>query len=144
LDEWGLSAALSDYVKSFEQQTGIACSVQASLPGRLARAHETVLYRVAQEALTNVAKHAHAGHAWVSLQTTQGQVLLQVTDDGSGFATTNPADPIGDHLGLNHFGLASMRQQLEMAGGTWQVRSRPGHGTTVTATLPLQLTPEPA
>jgi signal transduction histidine kinase len=142
LDEWGLSAALSDYASTFQQQTGIACSVQASLPGRLARAHETVLYRVAQEALTNVAKHAKAGRAWVSLQTSRGQVRLQVGDDGTGFATNNPADPIGDHLGLNHFGLASMRQQLEMAGGSWQVRSRPGQGTTVTATLPLQLTRE--
>jgi signal transduction histidine kinase len=137
LDEWGLAAALSDYAKAFQLQTGIACSVQASLPGRLARAQETVLYRVAQEALTNVAKHARARRAWVALQTSQGRVLLHVGDDGLGFATTHPADPIGDHLGLNHFGLASMRQQLEMAGGSWQVRSRPGHGTTITATLPI-------
>jgi signal transduction histidine kinase len=137
LDEWGLAAALTDYARAFEQQTAISCSVQASLPGRLARAQETVLYRVAQEALTNVAKHAKAHHAWVSLQTSQGQVRLQVSDDGTGFATTHPAGPFGDHLGLNHFGLASMRQQLEMAGGSWQVHSRPGQGTTVAATLPL-------
>jgi two-component system NarL family sensor kinase len=64
-------------------------------------------------------------------------VTLQVGDDGAGFATTHPADPLGDHLGLNHFGLASMRQQIEMAGGNWQVRSRPGQGTTITATLPM-------
>jgi signal transduction histidine kinase len=101
-----------------------------------------VLYRVAQEALTNVAKHANAHHAWVTVQTGQGQVRLQVGDDGTGFAATHPADPSGDHLGLNHFGLASMRQQLEMAGGSWQVRSRPGHGTTITATLPT--TPQTA
>ncbi len=137
LDEWGLSAALTDYAGAFEQQTGITCSVEVSLPGRLARPHETVLYRVAQEALTNVAKHAKAHRAWVSLQISQEQVRLEVGDDGTGFATTHPTDPIGDHLGLNHFGLASMRQQLEMAGGSWQVHSRPGHGTTVTATLPL-------
>jgi signal transduction histidine kinase len=137
LDEWGLSAALTDYAAAFQQQTGIACTVQASLPGRLARAQETVLYRVAQEALTNVAKHARASRAWVSLQAVQGQVTLQVGDDGAGFATTHPADPLGDHLGLNHFGLASMRQQIEMAGGNWQVRSRPGQGTTITATLPM-------
>jgi signal transduction histidine kinase len=92
---------------------------------------------VAQEALTNVAKHAKARRAWVTLQISQEQVRLQVGDDGTGFFTTHPADPIGDHLGLNHFGLASMRQQLEMAGGSWQVHSRPGQGTTVTATLPM-------
>jgi signal transduction histidine kinase len=137
LDEWGLSAALSDYAKTFEEQTGIACTVQADLPGRLARAQETVLYRVAQEALTNVVKHAKADHAWVTLQVGHGQATLEIGDDGTGFTTTQAADPIAGHLGLNHFGLASMRQQLEMAGGSWQVHSRPGSGTTVTASLPL-------
>ena len=95
---------------------------------RLAGAQETVLYRVVQEALTNVAKHARAGRAWVSLRVVGDRVSLQVGDDGAGFATTRVAD---------HFGLASMRQQVEMAGGVWQVRSRPGQGTTVTATLPV-------
>jgi signal transduction histidine kinase len=144
LDEWGLSAALTDYARAFEEQTGIACGVEVSLPERLARSHETVLYRVAQEALTNVAKHAKARRAWVALRISQGQVRLQVGDDGAGFATTHPADRIGDHLGLNHFGLASMRQQLEMAGGSWQVQSQPGQGTTVTATLPLTPNAVPA
>jgi signal transduction histidine kinase len=144
LDEWGLSAALSDYARTFQQQTGITCSVQVSLPERLAKAHETVLYRVAQEALTNVAKHAKARRVWVTLQFSQGLVRLQVGDDGTGFATTHPADPLGDHLGLNHFGLASMRQQLEMAGGSWQVHSRPGQGTTVTAILPMTRNAVPA
>jgi len=133
----GLSAALSDYVKSFQEQTGIACSVHSNLPGRLARAQETVLYRVAQEALTNVVKHARARQARVVLQVGHGRVTLQVADDGTGFVTAQAAGPIAGHLGLNHFGLASMRQQLEMAGGSWQVHSRPGYGTTVTATLPL-------
>jgi two-component system sensor histidine kinase UhpB len=87
LDEWGLAAALSDYAKTFEEQTGIACSVHADLPGRLARAQETVLYRVVQEALTNVVKHAHAGHVRVILQGAHGQVTLQVADDGTGFVT---------------------------------------------------------
>jgi signal transduction histidine kinase len=144
LDEWGLSAALTDYARTFQQQTGLTCSVQVSLPERLANAHETVLYRVAQEALTNVAKHANARRVWVTLQITQGQVRLQVGDDGTGFATTRLADPLGDHLGINHFGLASMRQQLEMAGGSWQVHSRPGQGTTVTATLPMTPNAVPA
>jgi two-component system NarL family sensor kinase len=142
LDEWGLSAALTDYAAAFQQQTGIACTVQSELSGRLARAHETVLYRVAQEALTNVAKHARASRAWASLQVAHGQVSLQVGDDGAGFGTAQAADPIAGHLGLDHFGLASMRQQLEMAGGTWQVRSRPDQGTLITATLPM--TPQAA
>ena len=137
LDEWGLPAALGDYAADFQQRTGIACTVQADLPVRLLRAQETVLYRVAQEALTNVAKHARAGRAWVSLGAVQGHVTLQVRDDGAGFTSSRFADPIGEQLGRDHFGLASMRQQIEMAGGTWEVRSRPGHGAVVTATLPV-------
>jgi signal transduction histidine kinase len=103
------------------------------LPVRLAGAQETVLYRVAQEALTNVAKHARASQARVSLRVVGDRVSLQVGDDGAGLATTR----VADHLGQDHFGLASMRQQVEMVGGAWQVRSRPGQGTTVTATLPI-------
>jgi signal transduction histidine kinase len=133
LDEWGLVAALGDHAATFHQQTGIACTVEAELPARLARAQETVLYRVAQEALVNVAKHARASQAWVSLQVVGDQVSLEIGDDGAGFVPGQAADPPG----LGHFGLASMRQQVEMAGGVWQLRSRPGQGTTVTATLPM-------
>jgi signal transduction histidine kinase len=137
LDQWGLPAALADYSAEFRKRTGIACTVEANLPVRLVKAHETVLYRVAQEALTNVAKHAHARTAQVSLRAEQGWVRLRVSDDGVGFATTQSADPLGEQLGRDHFGLASMRQQIEMAGGSWRVRSRPGHGTAITATLPM-------
>jgi two-component system NarL family sensor kinase len=136
LDEWGLAAALADYGAQFQQRTGITCTVETSLPVRLIRTQETVLYRVAQEALTNVAKHARARHAQVSLQADQGRVTLQVRDDGAGF-TTRSAGSLGEQLGRDHFGLASMRQQIEMAGGTWQVRSRPRRGTTITAILPI-------
>ncbi len=135
LDERGLPAALADYAAEFQQRTGITCAVAASLPVRLARTQETVLYRVAREALTNTAKHAGASHAQVSLRADQGRVTLEVGDDGAGFATSNAPDPLGKQLGYDHFGLASMRQQVEMASGTWQIRSRPGNGTTITATL---------
>jgi signal transduction histidine kinase len=136
LDEWGLAAALTDYATAFQRQAGITCTVEADLPVRLAAAQETVLYRIAQEALANVAKHARADHAWVTLDSAGDQVKLQVRDDGTGFDTTDSVDSLGGQLGLNHFGLASMRQQIEMAGGTWQLHSRPGRGTTITTTLP--------
>ena len=131
-DEWGLAAALSDYVVTFQRQTGIACGVEISLPVRLGRAQETVLYRVA-EALGNAARHAGARHARVSLQVDGAQVSLEVGDDGAGFALDHLVDPPG----LGRFGQASMRQQVEMAGGVVRVRSRPGRGATVTATLPM-------
>jgi signal transduction histidine kinase len=107
--------------------------VESSLPVRLARTQETVLYRVAQEALTNVAKHARASHAWVTLRADQDRVVLEVGDDGAGFAP----GPGVEQPGGDHYGLASMRQQVEMAGGSWRLRSRLGHGATVTATLPM-------
>jgi signal transduction histidine kinase len=135
LDEWGLAAALTDYATAFQRQAGVACTVKADLPVRLTPAQETVLYRIAQEALANVAKHARARHAWVTLDAAGDQVQLQVRDDGAGFVSTRSFDPLGGQLGLNHFGLASMRQQIEMAGGTWQLHSRPGHGTTITVTV---------
>jgi Histidine kinase-, DNA gyrase B-, and HSP90-like ATPase len=69
----------------------------------------------------------------VSLQVVADQVSLEIGDDGVGFVPGQAADPPG----LGHFGLAGMRQQVEMAGGVWQLRSRPGRGTTVTATLPM-------
>ena len=135
LDEWGLPAALTDYATAFQRQAGVACTVKADLPVRLTPAQETVLYRIAQEALANVAKHARARHVWVTLDAAGDRVRLQVRDDGAGFVTTRSVDPLGGQLGLNHFGLASMRQQIEMAGGTWQLHSRPGNGTTVTVTV---------
>ena len=80
-----------------------------------------------------MAKHARASRAWVSLRVVGDRVSLQVGEAGAGFATTR----VAHHLGQDHFGLASMRQQVEMAGEVWQVRSRPGQGTTATTTLPV-------
>jgi signal transduction histidine kinase len=92
---------------------------------------ETVLYRVAQEALANVAKHAGARQAMVSLSVQDGVARLAVRDDGAGFDVSRAAR----NHDRQHFGLSSMRERVEMAGGSFQVRSRPGEGTTVTAVL---------
>jgi signal transduction histidine kinase len=137
LDERGLAAAVEDYAADFQQRTGIRCTVEAGLPARLAVSQETVLYRITQEALTNVAKHARAGQATVSLWAERGRVHLRVRDDGVGLTASGAAGPLGDQLKGGQFGLASMRQQVEMADGTWQVWSRPQRGTSVTATLPI-------
>jgi signal transduction histidine kinase len=132
LDEWGLPAALSAYAAQFERHAGIRCTVEVDLRGRLDAAHETVLYRVAQEALTNVRKHSGANTAQITLSTRDGGVELRITDDGVGFDVAS----IPDLLHRDHYGLAGMRQRVEMAGGTCDVVSRPGQGTTVTVTLP--------
>jgi signal transduction histidine kinase len=134
LEERGLVSALSDYVEVVRQQAGISCTLAAKLPERLPEDHEIVLYRVAQEALTNVARHARASSARVELTETAEAVVLEVYDDGVGF------DPAAEQQGgLDHFGLAGMRERVELAGGTWTVWSRPGGGTVLTASLPKAL-----
>jgi signal transduction histidine kinase len=134
LEERGLVSALCDYVEVVRQQAGISCALAARLPKRLPQDTEIVLYRVAQEALTNVARHARASKARVELTETADGVVLEVHDDGVGF------DPAAEQLGgLDHFGLAGMRERVELAGGTWTVWSRPGSGTVLTASLPKAL-----
>jgi signal transduction histidine kinase len=133
LDELGLSAALADYAGDFQQRTGIICTVRTSMSSRLEPSLETVLYRVAQEALTNVHKHARANSTGISLVTRDGSAQLQISDDGVGF---DVARAHGE-TARDHFGLASMHQRVETAGGAWEIRSHPGRGTTITATLPI-------
>jgi signal transduction histidine kinase len=131
LDDFGLPAALRDYAAGFQERSGVECIVLARPGMRLDPPLETVLYRVAQEALANVAKHAGARQAMVSLSVQDGVARLAVRDDGAGFDVSRAARN-GDR---EHFGLSSMRERVEMAGGSFQVRSRPGEGTTVTAVL---------
>ena len=133
LEERGLVSALCDYVEMVRQQAGISCTLAAKLPDRLPEDHEIVLYRVAQEALTNVARHARASSARVELTETAETVVLEVHDDGVGF------DPAAEEQqgGLDHFGLAGMRERVELVGGTWTMWSRPGAGTVLTASPSL-------
>jgi len=110
LEERGLVSALCDYVEMVRQQAGISCTLAAKLPDRLPEDHEIVLYRVAQEALTNVARHARASSARVELTETAETVVLEVHDDGVGF------DPAAEEQqgGLDHFGLPACA-----SGSSW-------------------------
>ena len=127
LDEHGLEVALHNQVRSFEATSGVACAISTGLQGRLAPDLETVLYRVTQETLNNVGKHAGASRVTVSLAAENGSVRLRINDDGVGF------DPIATSrlLSEGHFGLAGMRERVEMVGGRLSIDSAPGHGTTV-------------
>src|SRR5213593_4582262 len=132
LDERGLEAALIDHMNAVKRSSGLECTVESTLEHRLDPTHETLLYRVAQEALTNVAKHASASHAWVTLRSLPGRVELVIRDDGVGF---DPAR-IGEQVSSGHFGLIGMRERVEMAGGRWEISSGIYGGTAVRATLP--------
>jgi signal transduction histidine kinase len=132
LDKVGLEAAVREQVAEFQRRTRIDCAVEVALPERLAPDVETVLYRVAREALTNVEKHARAGRVRVILVRERGAVRLEVRDDGVGF---DPAAAAGT-AGRDHYGLLGMRERVELAGGTWALETGPARGVTVRATFP--------
>jgi signal transduction histidine kinase len=96
-----------------------------------------VLYRVVQEALNNVAKHAHAGHVWVYVRVDDERVDMQVSDDGIGF----DASRLNGLVGSGHFGLAGMRERVEIAGGSHRLVSAPGNGTAIRVRLPRRRVP---
>jgi signal transduction histidine kinase len=137
LDERGLTLALRDLLEAFERRTGIGCVLQGESRIRVEPEIETVLYRVVQEALTNVAKHAHAGHVWVYLRVDDDRVDMQVHDDGIGFDASRVNGLVSD----GHFGLAGMRERVEIAGGTHRLLSAPGDGTTIRVRLPRRRVP---
>jgi signal transduction histidine kinase len=133
LDEVGLEAALRDQVGAFTRQSGVDCSVRVSLARRLGGELETIVYRVAQEALLNVTKHAQAKQLWLELEGQGNRVDLCIRDDGVGF------DPMGgsELIRNGHFGLVAMRERVEMAGGRFQLESRPGAGVVVKVSFDL-------
>ena len=89
-----------------------------------------LLFRIFQEALVNVRKHAHATTVTVSLKTVDGGVMMRLSDDGAGFQAS-AAEPLAGHLGL-----ASMRERAEIAGGWWRLTSEPGRGTEISTWVP--------
>ena len=130
LDELGLEAAIRRHAREVRDRFGIDVSVLVRLPRRLSRQEETVLYRVAQESLTNVVRHAKARTASVVVTMADGYVQMVVEDDGEGFdpAALVPAEQVG---------LVGMRQRLEFLGGSLRVESAPGRGTTVHGRVPV-------
>jgi signal transduction histidine kinase len=124
----GLSQALRNHAAAVSGRTGLTINVDSSLDERLGLDTEQALYRIAQEALHNVVKHASAHSARVLLKRTGPDVELAVEDDGAGF---DPARVSGTKLGL-----IAMRQRAERLGGRIEVHSREGRGTRVTIWLP--------
>ncbi len=130
LDDFGLVAALEHLTTSFGEQTGIQVDFGAALgEERLPGEVETALYRIVQESLTNVVKHARARRVSIALTRMQHSVKAVVEDDGQGF------DPEGTRA--DGFGLVGMRERLALLGGRLQVESSPGAGTTIVADVPL-------
>jgi signal transduction histidine kinase len=129
LDDFGLAAGLRWLCEGFAQRTGIAVACDVPLQRRLPDEAETHLFRIAQEALTNVARHASAKHVRVRLAAEGDEVTLRISDDGRGL---RPEDT--DSRGL---GLIGMRARARSAGGDAKVRSRPGEGVLIEVRVPL-------
>jgi PAS domain S-box-containing protein len=136
LDDLGLRTALAHYAERWSERSGVAVDFEAAglEAGRLPAPAETALYRVVQEALTNVLKHAQARRVSVVLQRSDGRAQAVVEDDGHGFDVEAVMAPAGDGVRL---GLLGMRERLALVGGTLAVESTPGRGTTVIARVPL-------
>ena len=136
LDNRGFADALSEHAQRFEQENGTTVDIEIGLAHRLSPELETILYRITQESLNNVAKHARARRVSISVdQLEEGTVRLRVRDDGVGFDASNRAQLLRE----GHFGLAGMRERASLVGGTLNVVSVSGQGTTVEARLPGQL-----
>lgn len=138
LDDLGLIPALHAFMKAFSTRTGVHVELAAfaqveSLP----IGPRTVLFRVAQEALTNVARHAHATRVKVSIQKIRQGLCMKIADDGRSFELLK----VMRAQGGKHLGLLGMRERLEMVGGALEVVATPGKGTLIKAMLPLGKVP---
>ena len=126
LDDYGLLAALRQLVAEFAQRSGIAAELSgADLQPRLLSIVETAMFRISQEALNNIAKHAQAKNVEISLYAVPGRVVLDITDDGIGFDAN---ETLPDK---QHWGLITMRERAEAVGIAFRLESAPGAGTRI-------------
>ena len=134
LDDLGLVPAVHTFMKSFAKETGIRMrfTVSAGLD-KLSGTKRTVLYRVAQEALTNVACHAEASRVTVAIQRLASVIHMKIQDNGKAFNVEQAMHA----KGAPHLGLLGMRERVEMVGGKFAIESKPGKGTTILARIPF-------
>jgi len=132
LDDLGLKAALEWQVQEFQTRSGIETHFAFALDeGGLDAERTMAVYRIVQESLTNVARHAHASRVEVSVTHADGHVLLRVRDDGRGIAPDEMRK-------AKSFGILGMRERALMFGGDVDISGAPGRGTTVSVRVPLR------
>jgi len=131
LDDLGLVPALEWLVQNMSQRSSVRCQFSIDDPAlSLPPAHSTAVFRIVQEALTNIAKHANASHAEVSIRREGDALQVRVRDDGIGFAMDDPRKP-------DSFGLLGLRERITLLRGSATIESAPGAGTTIAIELPL-------
>jgi two-component system sensor histidine kinase UhpB len=137
LDDLGLLAALGDLAQRFSDQTGIPVEYRPrGLRARMQAETELVLYRIAQEALMNVAKHAQASQVWLDLVRSEDEVTLSIQDDGIGFDLASASERDDRGVGLGLFG---MEERAHLVGGQLKILTSPGNETRIVAQIPLDL-----
>jgi PAS domain S-box-containing protein len=130
LDEGGLAAALREYLDVMKAEGGIEVELKTSLERRPASETQVIAYRIAQEALANVRKHARARHVACAVSAEDDGILTRIVDDGVGFEEAHAGSARG------HLGLVSMRERAELAGGWLRITSSEGTGCTVEYWIP--------
>ena len=135
LDDMGLVSALRWFVDQYADRTKLkidfdVLGVKRRLPSQV----ETVLFRIAQEALNNVGRHAHATHVVLQLEFAEALVILTVEDDGKGFIVEQV---MGVHPERRAWGVLGMQERMELVGGKFKVESEPGRGTKLTVQVPI-------
>ena len=135
IDELGVHGAFGHYLEEWQRRSGVSVDLESGLEGqRLPPPLEIALYRVLQEALTNVVKHAQASNVSVTLQRHGDEVVMVVEDDGHGFEP-DAIRPGGSTRG--RLGLIGMRERAVLAGGELHMESAPGTGTTLVVRIPV-------
>ncbi|HJQ99789.1 MAG TPA: sensor histidine kinase [Candidatus Polarisedimenticolaceae bacterium] len=135
LDDLGLIPALHAYMKAFTKRTSIPIHFKTfAAIEKLGSDKRTVLYRVVQEALINIGKHAAASRVDASIERIRGEVRMEVRDDGKAF----DVQQVLHGRRIRRLGLLGMRERVEMVGGRFAVESTPGKGTTVSAQIPFR------
>jgi PAS domain S-box-containing protein len=138
LDEDGLAGALEKLAASFQTRSGLAITFHARTDGRLGPEVETAIYRIVQETLANIAKHAQASEASVTLAERDGLFIVTVTDNGRGFDPAAPAEVSSDGR-RGGMGLRSMRERAAAAGIALEITSAPDAGATITLTASVNV-----
>jgi signal transduction histidine kinase len=139
LDDLGLIPALHAFMKNFTTRTGVRTHLTAFAEvERLDTARRTALFRIAQEALTNVARHAKASRVEVGIRKLHSTARMEIKDDGRSFQVERKLGAKGS----KRLGLLGMKERVEMVGGTFCIESAPGQGTTVRVEIPFTHVPE--
>jgi len=131
LDDLGLMPAIDWLVSTFSQRSGVATKLKADEDLELQEPYATAVFRIVQESLANVAKHAGATEVTVSLEQLDSTITLSVQDNGQGFATSAPRKP-------HSLGLMGLRERAQLLKGSFRIESAPGQGTRVEVRIPVE------